>query len=195
VRRPWTGLELEPANPNRLGRSRDVRVASVAPGSPAERAGLRPGMLLRSANGYAIRTPLDWEAALLEVRVGDTVHVAAGDAGDQRFRIVPVDLPSLSAQRISALEAFELVTLTPAIRSERGLTSERGALIVGLSDPVRRTLGLREGDLIIGINRYAVGSAEEAADILQRLPRPGVRTAVRLLIERNGRQFHTAFTL
>jgi serine protease Do len=195
VRRPWTGLELEPANPNRLGRSRDVRVASVAPGSPAERAGLRPGMLLRSANGYPVRTPLDWEAALLEVRVGDTVEVAAGPAGEQQFRVVPVDLPSLGAQRISALEAFELVTLTPAIRSERGLTSERGALIVGLSEPVRRTLGLREGDLIISINRYAVGSAEEAADILQRLPRPGVRTAVRLLIERNGRQFHTAFTL
>jgi serine protease Do len=195
VRRPWAGLELEPANPNRLGRSREVRVAGVAPGSPAERAGLRSGMLLRSANGYPIRTPLDWEAALLEVRVGDTVHVAAGASGDQHYRVVPVDLPSLSAQRISALEAFELVTLTPAIRSERGLTSERGALIVGMSDPVRRTLGLREGDLIIGINRYAVGSAEEAADILQRLPRPGVRTAVRLLIERNGRQFHSAFTL
>jgi serine protease Do len=194
VRRPWTGLELEPANPNRMGRSREVRVAAVAPGSPAERAGLRPGMRVDSANGYAVRTPLDWEAALLEVRVGDTVAVAVGPDG-RMVRLVPVDLPSLAAQRISALEAFELITLTPAIRSERGLTSERGAVIVGVSDVVRRTIGIREGDVIIGINRYAVGSAEEAADILQRLRRPGVRTAVRMLIERNGRAFHTAFYL
>jgi len=195
VRRPWTGLELEPANPNRLGRSRDVRVSAVAPGSPAERAGLRPGTQVRSVNGYPVRTPLDWEAALLEVRVGDTVRVDLDAAGERSVTLVPVDLPSLSAQRISALEAFELVTLTPAIRSERGLASDRGALIVGVSDPVRRTLGLREGDLIVGINRYAVGSAEEAADILQRLRRPGVRTAVRMLIERNGREFHAAFYL
>jgi serine protease Do len=195
VRRPWTGLELEPANPNRLGRSREVRVAAVAPGSPAERAGLRPGMMVDSANGYAVRTPLDWEAALLEVRVGDTVAVALGSAERRTVRLVPVDLPSLAAQRISALEAFELITLTPAIRSERGLVSERGALVVGISDAVRRTLGMREGDLIIAINRYAVGSAEEAADILQRLRRPGVRTAVRLLIERNGRELHAAFYL
>jgi serine protease Do len=195
VRRPWTGLELEPANPNRLGRSREVRVAGVAPGSPAERAGLRPGMIIQSANGYPIRTPLDWEAALLEVRVGETIEVAHGDRGERVARLVPEDLPSLSAQRVSALEAFELITLTPAIRSERGLSSEGGALIVGVSDPIRRTLGLREGDLIVAINRYAVGSAEEAAEILQQLRRPGVRTAVRMLVERNGRQFHAAFYL
>ncbi|MDX1676166.1 MAG: trypsin-like peptidase domain-containing protein, partial [Longimicrobiales bacterium] len=38
VRRPWTGLELEPADPNRFGRSRQVRIAAVAPGSPADSA-------------------------------------------------------------------------------------------------------------------------------------------------------------
>jgi serine protease Do len=195
VRRPWTGLELEPANPSRTGRSREVRVAAVAPGSPAERAGLRPGMRVESANGYPIRTPLDWEAALLEVRVGDTVEVAVGGDDRRLIPLVPVDLPSLAAQRINALEAFELITLTPAIRSERGLTRDRGALVVGVSDPVRRTLGIREGDVIVGINRYAVDSAEEAADILQRLRRPGVRTVVRMLVERNGREFHAAFYL
>jgi serine protease Do len=193
VRRPWTGLELEPANPNALGRSRTVRVSGVAPGSPAERAGIRVGNTVVSVSGYPVRTPLDWEAALLEVRVGDTVEVELD--GGRRSRLIPADLPSLTAQRISALEAFELVTLTPAIRSERGLSSERGALIVGVSETVRGTLGIRAGDLIIGINRYAVTSAEEAAEVLGALRRPGVRTAVRMLIERNGRQFHAAFYL
>src|SRR5690606_30906086 len=49
VRRAWTGLEVEPAGANRFGRSRELRVASVVPGSPAAQAGVRPGMLLESA--------------------------------------------------------------------------------------------------------------------------------------------------
>jgi serine protease Do len=195
VRRPWVGAELEPANPNRLGRSREVQVASVAPGSPADRAGLRPGTLVQTVNGKPVRNPLDWDAALLEVRVGDEVRVGVGPDGDRVVRMTAVHLPSLAAERISALEAFELVTLTPAIRSERGLSSERGALIMGVTEPVRRTLGLREGDLIVAINRQPVRSAEEAADILQRLRQPGVRTAVQMLIERNGREFFTSFYL
>jgi serine protease Do len=195
VRRPWTGLELEPA-PNRYGGGRTVRVAAVAPGSPADRGGLRAGEVVRSANGQPLRTPLDWEAVLLEVRVGDTVRVAVGADGERVRAVVPQDLPSLSAQRVAALaDAFQLVTLTPAIRSERGLSAEHGALIVGVDERVRRTLGLQDGDLIVAINRYAVRSAEEAADILEQLRRPGVRTAVRLLIERNGRQLHSAFYL
>ena len=194
VRRPWTGLELEPADPNRFGRSRQVRVAGVAPGSPAERAGLRQGMVLREAAGYTIRTPLDWEAALLEVRVGDTLQVAV-EGAQRSIAVVPEDLPSLTAERVSALEEFELVTLTPAIRSERGTSSEQGALIVGLSDAAARTLGLREGDVIIGINRYAVRSAEEAAELLRRLQAVQGRVAIRLLVEREGRDFYTAFRL
>jgi serine protease Do len=195
VRRPWTGVELEPA-PSRYGGGRAVRVATVAPGSPAERAGLRAGEVVRSANGQPLRTPLDWEAVMLEVRVGDTVRVAVGTDGERARALVPEDLPSLSAQRVAALaDAFELVTLTPAIRSERGLNAEHGALIVGVDERVRRTLGLQDGDLIVAINRYAVRSAEEAAEILEQLRRPGLRTSVRLLIERNGRQLHSAFYL
>jgi type II secretory pathway component PulC len=130
---------------------------------------------------------------MLEVRVGDEVRVGVGPDGDRAVRIVPVNLPSLSAERISVLEAFELVTLTPAIRAERGLTNERGALIVGVSEQVQRTLGLREGDLIVAINRFEVGSAEEAARIMQRLRQPGVRTGVRMLVERGGRELFSFF--
>ena len=195
VRRPWTGLELEPADPNRFGRSRQVRVAAVAPGSPADSAGLEPGMLVRSANGRPIRTPLDWEAAMLEVRVGHTVSLRVGENGERTVLLQPADLPSLVAERVNALEEFELVTLTPAIQSERGLRSGSGALIVGVSDAVRRVTALRPGDLIIAINRVPVGSAEETAEILRRLQDAEGRVAVRMLVERNGRQLYTQFSL
>ena len=195
VRRPWTGLELEPANPNRFGRSRRVRISNVAPGSPADQAGLEPGMIVRRVGRHEIRTPLDWEAALLEVRVGEALPVALGEDGDRVVRVTPADLPSITAERVNALEEFELVTLTPPIRAERGLNNEQGALIVGVSDAVSRQLGLRPGDLIVGINRYAVRSAEEAAEYLRRLQEYQGRVFVRLLVERSGREFYASFSL
>jgi serine protease Do len=195
VRRPWTGLEVEPAEPNSFGRSRVVRVSNVAPGSPAEIAGIEPGMILRRVQGRPIRTPLDWEAALLEVQVGQELPIEVGDEGDRVVQLTPTDLPSLTAERVNALEEFELVTLTPSIRSERGLTSEAGALIVGVSDNVRSRLGLREGDLIIGINRTAVHSAEEAASYLQQIQEYPGRVEVRLFAERSSREFYVSFYL
>ena len=100
-----------------------------------------------------------------------------------------------AAERVNALEEFELVTLTPAIQSERGLSNPRGALIVGVSLNVQRVTGLREGDLIVGINRVAVRSAEEAAEYLSRLQRAPGRVSVRMLVERSGRELYTSFYL
>jgi len=183
VRRAWVGLEVEPADANRFGRSREVRVASVVPGSPAAEAGLRPGMLVESAGGKPLRTPLDWQAVLLDVRVGQPFQLVVSDGTRRRtVRLTPQDLPSLAAERVRALQDFELVTVTPAIRAERGLVSERGALVVSPS-ATARNLGLREGDVIVGINRYYVNNAEEAAELLRRAVR---RDYIELLIERNG---------
>ena len=116
-------------------------------------------------------------------------------SGERVVRVTPRDLPSLTAERVSALEEFELVTLTPSIRSERGLSSEQGALIVGVSDNARRQLGLRPGDLIIGINRSPVRSAEEAAEFLRLLQEYPGRVTARMLVERSGRESYVSFYL
>ncbi|MFS8637528.1 MAG: trypsin-like peptidase domain-containing protein [Gemmatimonadota bacterium] len=192
VRRAWVGLEPEPVDFGRLDRSTEVRVAQVAPGSPAEEAGVRRGWILRRAGSKAIRTPLDWESVLLDAVVGRPLELVFDDGGRERVvRVTPVDLPSLTAERIRALADFELVTLTPAIRAERGLISEKGALIVSAS-PMARRIGLREGDLIIQINRVPISSAEEAARLLQRLSGTGL---VQVFFERQGRLGSVGFRI
>jgi serine protease Do len=200
VRRAWVGLELETARSNSggatgsvssgaagargSGRGGQARVARVAPGSPAADAGIRPGMLVRGVGPKQIRGPLDWEAVLLNASVGEPLELLVDDEGRARtLRLVPADLPSVTADRIRALTDFELVTLTPSIRAERRLTNERGALIIALSD-VARQLGLREGDLILQINRSSVSGAEEAARLLKELAGQG---PVQVVFERQGR--------
>ncbi len=193
VRRAWVGATLESYRPQGVRRAREVRVARVVPSSPADRAGLRPGMTVRSLGTKAVRTPLDWDAALLDARVGDALEVqlADGEGGaGRRLRVVAGDLPSASAERIQALRDFQLVTVTPSIRAERGLANDQGALVVGLSEAARR-VGFQEGDVILQVNRVRVRSAEDAAEALRESGAQGVV----VYFERGGRIAATQFAV
>ena len=190
-RRAWIGADVEAVRAEGPRRLAEVRIAQVVAGSPADRAGLRQGMRVVSIGAKRIRTPLDWQAGLLNAAYGEPLEVRVLEGGRERtIRVQPGDLPSMGAERIQALRDFQLVTLTPAIRAERGLQSEQGALIVGLSDAARQ-LGLREGDLILQINRVRVSSAEEAARMLGQL----TGTGVVMYVEREGRLAATQFML
>jgi serine protease Do len=184
VKRAWIGATVEPADPNAFGRSHEIKAAQVASGSPAAAAGLRAGAVILAVGGRRVTNPLDWEARMLDMRVGETVALLVRENGRERtLRLTPGGIPSLAAERVRAFSKFELVTLTPAIRAERGLRSDRGALIVALPEEALR-LGLREGDLIVEINRVPILTAEEAAAVVQRA---GARTAIRITFERQGR--------
>jgi serine protease Do len=190
-RRAWVGADVEAVRPEGPRRVTEVRISSVAPGSPAERAGLRPGMHVVAIGAKRVRGPLDWQAGLLDATTGEALEVRVREGARERvFPVRPGDLPSMGAERVQALRDFQLVTVTPAIRAERGLTAGEGALIVGLSDAGRQ-LGLREGDLIVQINRARVGTAEEAAEAL----RQSAGRAVVLYFERDGRILATQFVL
>jgi serine protease Do len=192
VRRVFTGMSVQPASPNRFGRSHEVEVADVAEGTPAARAGLQRGDIIESVNGRPVSNQLDWEARLLDARVNENLTIVArrGDAR-RTFQMTPTNLPSLAAERTSAVAGLQLVTLTPGIRVERSLTSEQGALIVGLS-PEARSIGLNEGDLIVEINRQPVRTAEEAAALMRDL---AGKATIRLGVEREGRYGSFAFNI
>jgi hypothetical protein len=130
-----------------------------------------------------LRNYLDWEAVKLDLHVGDAVEVAARNgSATARRRIVTGDLPTVSAEKITVLQDLQLVNVTPAIQAERGIRSERGALIFRMSLQVSRATGLQSGDVIVGINRSPVGSASEVADLLT--VRPG--QVIRIYVERDG---------
>ncbi|HET8655495.1 MAG TPA: trypsin-like peptidase domain-containing protein [Longimicrobiaceae bacterium] len=165
----WLGVEVEPLQQGDLHRAADVRITRVVPGSPGDRAGLKAGMVIRAVDGRRVLTPLDWQAALLRAEIGQPmdVEVVSGN-GTRDYRATPTDLPSESAQRVQALKDFQLITLTPGVRAERNISSQQGAVIVGLSDTARQ-LGFQEGDVILQINRVRIHSAEEAAQALQQV--------------------------
>jgi S1-C subfamily serine protease len=88
----------------------------------------------------------------------------------------------VTAEKVTVLQDLQLVNVTPQIQAERGIRSDQGALIFKISPQVSRATGLREGDVIVGINRSAVRNASQVEDLLN------VRSGevIRVYLEREG---------
>jgi serine protease Do len=140
-----------------------------------------------------VRNPFDWEARLLDLRVGETWPIAVRRGGREVVLSLQVaDAPEASAQKVTVLRELQLVTLTDAIRQERGVASSAGALVYRSSDRIRDEIGLQEGDVIAQIGQSRITSAEAASSAIDRY---GARGPVFLVFERNRQYYQTSFYL
>jgi serine protease Do len=195
VRRPWVGIKLgaERAQNIRDVLSLGVIVAGVTPGSPAARAGVQRDDVLLTARGRALRNAFDWEARLLDLRVGEVLPLRVRRGGREfDLRLTVADLPEATAPRVQVLRDLQLVTLTPAIRAERGVWAQGGAVVYQISTEMGEVLGLQPGDVIMQVNRTAVRSAEDAARAIDYYAGRGPMT---VFFERQGQVFRSDFQL
>jgi serine protease Do len=190
VRRAWTGLEIAGQGAMQdWKRQGGVTVTRIAAGGPASRGGIAQGDILLEANGRRLRNYLDWEAVKLDLHVGDrvTLRTKRGTVESSR-NFTAGDLPTSTATKVTVLRGLELVSLTAAIKAERGVAADRGALVVRISDDVRLGTGIEEGDVILAINRTLVTSAQQVGDLIE-----GARNnqAFRIYFERGGQNMFT----
>ncbi len=189
VRQPWVGLQLQmPA----LNNARDaVRTLPIVgrtfDGSPAARAGIQAGDVLVRAGTKPLRNPFDWEARLLELRVGESFPLTVR-RGDRELVVTleVTDVPEVSAPRVTVLRELELVTLTADIRQARRIQSPAGALVFNASERLQQELGLQSGDVIVQIGNTPINSADLAARAIEAY---GARGTVQMWFERGGRVF------
>ena len=180
VKRAWLGFEVDAGEEDIWGRTHGVAVSSVSPSSPAARAEISRGDRVVTANGRALRTLLDFESLMLDLEEGESISLGI-EGRPVSVTLVSEALPSVSADRVTALEQMDLITVTPDIRAERSLSYETGALIVNIETDLEGRIGLRAGDVILQIDRRRVESAEQAAEVLRR-----ASGNVAVYIERNG---------
>ena len=190
LRQPWVGVKLVQPNANdpRAALNAGVFVSAVVPGSPAARAGIQPGDQIVRAGTRALKNQFDWEAERLDLRVGERVPLVVRRNGrDLTLNVQVADLPEVSAPKVAVLQELELVTLTPAIRAERGVRSPRGAVVYNVSDRVSNEIGLQRGDVIVQINRLPITSA---ADVQRAIDTYAGRAGIRIVWERAGRIYY-----
>jgi serine protease Do len=194
VRRAWTGIDV--AGPENLAEWKSqggALVSNVVPQGPGDAGGLKRGDVLTRANDRALRNYLDWEAVKLDLKVGDPVKLVV--RREDRERTVTLksgDLPTTAAMKVTVLKDLELVTLTAQVRAERNVQSEAGALIFSISKALSQATGLTQGDVIVGMNRKRISTADEVREAIEALRS---RQQVRVFLERGGQIVYTDLEL
>ena len=173
-------------------------VATVEPGSAAERAGLQRQDVIRSVNGQPVYESSDLPPIIGGMAPGSRVTLevlrdgksrtltatlgaldeASADAGD-RGSAGP--RPSAPAQA----NPLGIVgqDLTAQQRSRLGLQPKEGVLIARIEGQAAREAGLMPGDVVLAVGRSDVGSAD-ALDA--QLRAAGAGKPVMLLVRRGG---------
>ena len=195
VRQPWVGIRLSvpEAQSAREAASAGAIVGRVVPGSPAAKAGVQVGDQIVRAATRPVRNPFDWEARLLDLRVGETLPIVVRRGSrDVTLNVAVQDAPEVNAPKVTVLQELQLITLTDVIRQERGVGSRNGALVYRTTDRITDAIGLQAGDVIVQVGRSRVTDAESASRLIAQY---GERGPVYLQFERHRQLLQTSFYL
>jgi serine protease Do len=187
LRQPWIGIKVQQPSGRdpRAALNAGVIVTAVVPGSPAAKAGIEAGDQIVRAGTRVLKNAFDWEAERLDLRVGEQIPmVIRRSSREINMNVQVADLPEVSAPKVAVVKELELVTLTPAIRAERGIRSSRGAVVYNVSDRISNEVGFQKGDVIVQINRIPINTAD---DVKSALDTYAGRSAMRVVWEHEGR--------
>ena len=150
----WHGLTVGEA---RGDAGRVVMVTEIAPGSPAETAGLRLGDQVLKAGEQGVATPLDIERGLLDARPGQkSPLVVRRDGREQALALDIQALPRLPADAAGQVWKSLGVRTVPVDTTYVAEVSPklRGGLYVkdvATNSPAFRA-GLQRGDILVGMH-------------------------------------------
>jgi serine protease Do len=183
VRRPWIGIAMQDMTPEldkALGNKapdKGALVAEIQADSPAKKAGLRPGDIITSVDGKPVKGSRDVQADVLARRIGDKVDLAIWrDGKSEHVEMKTGELPAQEEEKSAPGEGstheklgLGLENLTPEIRQQLNLPSDtKGAVVAQVaSGSASELAGVKQGDVIVEVDRKPVASAEEAVSLLR----------------------------
>ncbi|MES4786225.1 MAG: hypothetical protein C4294_10800, partial [Nitrospiraceae bacterium] len=175
VIRGWLGVSIQEPSPDLaqqfgVAEPSGVLVSEVLEDSPAKRAGIERGDVILEYDGRLIENPTQLRNAVARTAVGKKTTVKL--IRDRRMRTLDVTVaeqpktvaqsdgeePEESARPANLLSDIEVRDLNTDLAHRLGLkTSDRGVVIVRVrSGSLAEEAGLKEGDLILEVNRKPV---------------------------------------
>ncbi len=167
----------EIAREQRLPAIEGAVIAAVISGSPAERAGIRRGDVVVAANGRPVRTGYDLRNQQALTPIGQPLELLLVHEGRQRTVRVTVETPAraqgLRPERVAEIPGVEVAAFPREL-------NRRGLYVTGVErDSEGWQIGLRENDVLLGINGSYVNSPAEARRAIRESSRFVVFNIVR----------------
>ncbi len=206
VVRGWLGVsiqELTPELSSQFGitETKGVLVSDVMDDSPAKKAGFERADVIIEYDGKPMDSPTHLRNAVAQTPVGKKVVVKLiRDKKPKTIDLTIVEQPKSMSQNgdedggdaatsTGILSSLEVRDLTEELAGRYGLkSSERGVVIVRVKPgSTAEELGVREGDIVLEVNRQAVTSVKTFERIAGKLPKD---QAVLLLLKRQGRTIY-----
>ena len=146
-------------------------VQDVARGGPAEKAGLKPGDVIRKFNGRPINDSTDLLAMAANTNPGTPVTLDILRDGESKTVKVtleqrPADLSYAGGTRRSpsegALRGVAVQNLTSALRKQLGVPQDvHGVVVTDVAPESPAAQYLEQGDIILSINHHDVSSVTD----------------------------------
>ncbi len=201
VKRPWLGAKLQAVTPEiaeglGLKRPAGALVASIQPGSPAARAGLKTGDLIVVVDGQAIEDQNAFEYRFATKPLGGKAQIGVVRNGRESALTIALETaPETPRDEIvirsrSPFTGAKVANVSPALAEELRLDpSTEGVAVLEVADgSVAQNLGFKPGDVIANVNGEKIGRTRD----LERVTREPSRTW-RVTITRAGQSVSVQF--
>ncbi len=174
VTRGYLGVSIQTLTPSlaqalKLETRKGALVSDVMPNSPAAAVGIERGDVIMTFNGEAIDDSRDLAATVAATPVGEGTEVLV--LRDGQRETLSLTVGTLPTQSVPASEndssrrgqwGLQLQELTPEMARAQGLAAGQGVRVVAVrpGSPAADA-GLRPDDILLQVNRRAVGSIDE----------------------------------
>jgi len=189
IRRGFMGVTTQPLDSDlaaQFGVEQGALVTDVTSGSPADKAGFKSGDIITKVNGQPIADSRRLQLAIVRLAPGTEVeieYVRDGETETATFALGELsNRGELADGHFSpgsdegVLNGVTVTDLTAQLRSRYRIPERVEGAFVAAVDPDSASArdGLREGDIILSLERRPVRNAEEAVKLSEQLEGPKV---------------------
>ena len=174
VTRGWLGVTIQDlkgdlASYYNVAEGRGVLVTQVVPGDPADKAGMQANDIILKVDGSQVNSSRALTAKAAGLAVGERVDVTVLRNGKEKNLTIKVGRRPLSLAQSGKTEStketeygLRVSDLTPEMARQLNSDDARGAVVTAVKPGSKAAqAGLREGDVIVEVNRQAVDSAKD----------------------------------